>query len=71
MNWYQDALKDPRWRKKREEILRRDDGQCTECDNKKELEVHHKTYLPGRDSPWDYPDFFLATLCRSCHEGYN
>lgn len=65
---YSEKLKDPRWQKKRLEILNRDGWKCQECSGKdSELNVHHRSYHPGLD-PWDYPVAELVTLCRSCHE---
>lgn len=65
---YQQKLKDPRWQKKRLEILERDDWTCQNCfDYESTLVVHHRSYLPNV-SPWDYPDDSLVTLCEECHE---
>jgi hypothetical protein len=65
---YSDKLKDPRWQKKRLEILQRDNWECQRCEDKKStLHVHHRRYIPGRD-PWDYPEETLVTLCEDCHE---
>lgn len=65
---YSDKLKDPRWQKKRLEILERDEWQCQSCyDSEHTLHVHHRRYIPDRD-PWDYPNQLLITLCESCHE---
>lgn len=64
---YSEKLKDPRWQKKRLEILDRDRWNCRKCgDDKSTLHVHHRRYIPGRD-PWDYPDTMLTTLCELCH----
>jgi len=64
---YSEKLKDPRWQKKRLEILCRDDWQCRLCGEcHSTLVVHHRRYLHGRE-PWDYPDSFLVTLCADCH----
>lgn len=64
---YSEKLKDPRWQKKRLEILERDKFTCQECgDATKELNVHHRHYLPKAD-PWNYENEVLATLCRDCH----
>jgi cytochrome c553 len=61
-------LKDPRWQKKRLEILNRDEWACQKCyDDESTLIVHHRRYLPEKE-PWDYPDELLITLCESCHE---
>ena len=65
---YAQKLKDPRWQKKRLEILERDEWNCQIChDNESTLVVHHRKYLPNTD-PWDYPDYLLVTLCEDCHE---
>jgi hypothetical protein len=66
---YSEMLKDPRWQKRRLEILNRDKWSCQICgDDKKTLHVHHRRYLSGRE-PWDIPDELLVTLCFECHEG--
>ncbi len=65
---YSEKLKDPRWQKKRLEILERDEWTCQICqDSTSTLVVHHRKYLPNKD-PWDYPDDLLVTLCENCHE---
>ena len=64
---YSDLLKDPRWQKKRLEILNRDDFKCKCCgDEKSTLHVHHQFYLSNH-KPWDYEDSILLTLCEECH----
>jgi len=64
---YSEKLKDPRWQKKRLEILSRDKFACKICnDEKSTLHVHHLKYLKGKD-PWEYPKKDLATLCFYCH----
>ena len=65
---YFEKLKDPRWQKKRLEIMERDEFKCSHCgDDEKTLNVHHKFYRKGAN-PWDYPDDALMTLCEPCHE---
>ncbi len=65
---YSDKLKDPRWQKKRLEILERDEWKCTVCeDDTTTLHVHHLRYKVGKN-PWDCDGFDLITLCESCHE---
>lgn len=64
---YSQKLKDPRWQKKRLEIMQRDDWTCQRCYwTEDTLVVHHKTYLKGKN-PWEYPDSLLITLCEDCH----
>lgn len=65
---YAEKLKDPRWQKKRLEILSRDYFMCKICgDESNTLHVHHKIYEYGKD-PWDYDNSLLVTLCADCHE---
>lgn len=65
---YTEKLRDPKWQRKRLQIMERDSFTCLECGDKSTtLNVHHGCYLPGCD-PWDYPDHVLHTLCEPCHE---
>lgn len=65
---YAEKLRDPRWQRKRLEILQRDDFTCRYCGSKDEtLHVHHLQYQWGKD-PWDYHSGHLLTLCATCHE---
>ena len=62
---YLDLLKDPRWQKKRLEILERDGWACKLCGDKEStLAVHHCGY---HGKPWESPDEELETLCEKCH----
>lgn len=65
---YSQKLKDPRWQKKRLEILERDNWTCKCCSGKKEtLHVHHISYNWSKD-PWDYDEKNFIILCGFCHE---
>ena len=65
---YSELLKDPRWQKKRLEIMQRDNFACALClDTKSTLHVHHKKYIKG-NMPWAYEDKYLITLCDKCHQ---
>lgn len=65
---YSEKLRDPRWQKKRLEILSRDEWTCQGCgDDKSTLHVHHRWYETGNE-PWDYSNAALVTLCEECHE---
>jgi hypothetical protein len=65
---YWEKLKDPRWQRKRLEIMQRDDFTCTRCNTATEtLNVHHVRYIKGRE-PWEYENDLLKTLCESCHK---
>lgn len=66
-NDYAEKLRDPRWQKKRLEILARDGWECKWCGDKEStLHVHHLWYT--KNDPWDAEDVSLITLCESCHE---
>jgi hypothetical protein len=68
MSNYSDKLKNPRWQKKRLEILERDNYICQFCGHDDfTLVVHHK-YYDKTIEPWDYPNEALITLCEYCHK---
>lgn len=63
---YSEKLRDPRWQKKRLQILERDGWACKSCGTTTQnLQVHHIIY--ARRDPWDYPDDSYQTLCDECH----
>lgn len=65
---YKEQLQDPRWQKKRLDIMNRDNFTCVGCGDKdKTLHVHHYTYVKSK-KVWDYKNSFLVTLCSKCHE---
>lgn len=64
---YSEKLKDPRWQKKRLEIMQRDEFACQSCyDKDSTLNVHHYVYLKNIEV-WDYGNELLVTLCENCH----
>lgn len=69
---YSEKLKDPRWQKKRLELLEKSGWKCASeyCQNSNpnaQLHVHHQFYA-RKTEPWDYPDFCYLVLCEGCHE---
>ena len=65
---YSEKLKDPRWQRKRLEIMQRDKFTCQRCyDSETTLHVHHRNYTYGKE-PWEYESNELVTLCSECHE---
>jgi hypothetical protein len=64
---YLELLKDPRWQKKRLEVMEQNDFKCEECgESKNTLNVHHGYY--GKDlMPWEYETTTLHCLCEDCH----
>lgn len=64
---YTEKLRDPRWQKKRLEILARDGWRCRACfRGDLELQVHHLVYR--RLDPWAYDNECYQTLCKPCHD---
>lgn len=45
---YTEQLLQEEWKAKRQIILKRDDHQCVKCNSTKNLQIHHKHYLPGK-----------------------
>jgi len=68
MSNYSDKLKDPRWQKKRLEIMQRDNFQCISCgDRESTLNIHHAVPYRKDTEPWEYENDELTTLCDDCH----
>lgn len=64
---YAEKLLDPRWQRKRTEVLNRDDFACQLCRDKTEtLHVHHFSYAKS-GNPWDSKIEELITYCATCH----
>ena len=62
---YKEKLLDPRWQKKRLEILDRDNFTCQLCDDKTStLHIHHHEY---HHNPWDVENEKLIAYCEHCH----
>lgn len=67
MSTYAELLRDPRWQKKRLEVLEDANWTCTRChDDETELHVHHLRYR-WNAKPWDYDLDELRCLCKTCH----
>ena len=67
-NDFFDQYKDPRWQKKRLEIMQRDEFMCVSCqDNGSTLNVHHAVPYRKDTKPWEYEEHELITLCEDCH----
>lgn len=67
MKTYAELLRDPRWQKKRLEVLEGAGWMCSAClADDKELHVHHVRYR-WNVKPWEYSDEELRCLCKTCH----
>jgi hypothetical protein len=64
---YWQLLRDPRWQRKRLEVMERAGFACEDCgETTKTLNVHHTHYVKGR-KPWEYQTSELRCLCEDCH----
>ncbi len=58
---------DPRWQKKRLEVMEKTGFKCQCCGSKDNtLHVHHLDYEHGKNV-WDYSSSELECLCEECH----
>jgi hypothetical protein len=68
---YADMLRDPKWQRKRLEVLKDADFSCENCgNNEEELSVHHRFYKKGA-KPWEYENGDLVVYCKKCHEEWH
>lgn len=77
---YLDKLRDPRWQRRRLEVLQRHYWRCDTCERGEDdgipLHVHHKFYHLNYDErgrlqkadPWNYQDEDFRVLCDACHQ---
>lgn len=72
---YNNYLRSPQWKKRRDEILERDGYRCQWCGSTENLQVHHKCYFKNSRGemipPWEYEDKYLITLCGDCHKWWH
>ncbi len=56
-----------RWKRVREQVMRRDDNRCRVCGGTQGLGVHH--VIPREEQPeLAFAPYNLVTLCRAHHE---
>ena len=61
---YQQYLRSPGWKLRRQVALDRAGGFCEDCAVRSNFDVHHKTYKrKGNERPED-----LVAVCRQCHK---
>lgn len=65
---YYEQLKDPRWQKKRLEIMNRANFKCEECENSENMLSVHHGYYDNSLMLWEYDNDTLHCLCPECHE---
>lgn len=62
--WYNEYLKSPGWRERRQKVIARCGGLCEGCRDAEATQVHHLTYSHvGREML-----YHLVALCDECHE---
>jgi transcription elongation factor Elf1 len=61
---YNGYLQTPKWRDKRDRVLRRDNYVCKACEHRRATQAHHLTYKHAFDEPL----FDLIAICDLCHE---
>jgi hypothetical protein len=64
---YQEKLRTPQWRQKREKILAARGNKCELCGSSENLTIHHG-YYAFKTKPWELEDYTLWVLCWPCHE---
>ena len=52
------------WKELRDTVVERDNGRCTKCGHKGQLQAHHVTY----ERLFNEEINDLVTLCKHCHE---
>jgi hypothetical protein len=66
--WYDGYLASPRWAAQRARCFDRDGNRCRICNDRQDLEPHHRSYQHcGYDTVPDKELADLTTLCRVCH----
>lgn len=64
---YAAKLSDPRWQRKRLEVMQAANFTCQICgDREQEQHAHHTCYREGLE-PWEYPDRAIICVCNDCH----
>ena len=69
---WREQLRDVRWKRRRDELLRRSNWTCCECgtpltEGHMDLQIHHVVYLSCLPA-WDYPDELLVVVCDWHHK---
>ena len=68
---YSNLLKNPKWQKKRLEVLEAMGFKCENCGkDDQELQVHHRIYSANL-KPWEHDIKTMAVWCENCHKSYH
>lgn len=65
--YYENLLKDKRWKEFRLKVLSERGNKCECCGGTDVLQIHHTFYIRGK-MPWEYEINDMRVLCRTCHQ---
>lgn len=65
--YYENLLKDKRWKEFRLKVLSERGSKCECCGGTDVLQIHHTFYISGK-MPWEYDIKDMRVLCKKCHQ---
>lgn len=65
--YYEQLLKDERWKLFRLKVMSERGCSCEYCGSTETIQIHHTKYVKGR-LPWEYEINDMRVLCRICHQ---
>lgn len=65
--YYENLLKDKRWKEFRLKVLSERGSKCECCGGTDILQIHHTFYIRGK-MPWEYDIKDMRVLCKKCHQ---
>ena len=65
--YYEQLLKDERWKLFRLRVMSERGNKCECCGGTDVLQIHHTFYISGK-MPWEYDIKDMRVLCRTCHK---
>ena len=65
--YYENLLKDERWKLFRLKVLSERGNKCECCGGTDVLQIHHTFYISGK-MPWEYEINDMRVLCKRCHQ---
>lgn len=65
--YYENLLKDERWKLFRLKVMSERGCSCEYCGSTEIIQIHHTEYVKGR-LPWEYDIKDMRVLCKRCHQ---
>ena len=65
--YYENLLKDERWKLFRLKVMSERGCSCEYCGSTETIQIHHTEYIKGR-LPWEYDIKDMRVVCRICHQ---